>query len=269
MDATETLLPRSMTTRAGRQVSFTGLGFGGAQVGNMGRILSEADAEATIRAAWSSGLRYFDTAPLYGYGRSERRIGRALRGEPRDSFVLSSKVGLLVDGLESSMADGGPFIDPPHGSPAYDYGYDAILRSVDASLGRLGLGRIDVLLVHDIDAETHGSAALADRHLRALTDGGGWRALDELRRAGTVRAIGAGLNDGGPAKGCSGFSTPTCFCWQGATPCSSRSRWKACCRRAQGKAWAWSSVARSTAACWLVGRRQAAPTITARRRPGC
>ncbi len=184
-----------MTTRAGQQVSFTGLGFGGAQVGNMGRILSEADSEATIRAAWSCGLRYFDTAPLYGYGLSERRIGLALRGEPRDGFVLSSKVGLLVDTLAPSMADGGAFVDPPHGSRAYDYGYDAVMRSVEASLDRLGLERIDVLLVHDIDAETHGSTALAERHLRALTDGGGWRALDELRRAGTVRAIGAGLND--------------------------------------------------------------------------
>ncbi len=196
MNATVSRLPqRSMTTRAGRQLAFTGLGFGGAQVGNMGRILSEADAEDTIRAAWSRGLRYFDTAPLYGYGLSERRIGLALRGETRESFVLSSKVGLLVDAMAPSMADGGAFVDPPQGSSAYDYGYDAIVRSVEASLRRLGLGRIDMLLVHDIDAETHGSAALAEKHLRALTDGGGWRALDELRRDGTVQAIGAGLND--------------------------------------------------------------------------
>lgn len=187
--------PRTLTTRAGRTLSFTSLGFGGAPLGNMHRVLDEAEARATVRAAWSLGLRLFDTAPLYGHGLSERRIGDALRGEDRKTFLLSTKVGRLLEPCAPGDEDSGIFLETPHDRIVYDYSRDGVLRSFEASQKRLGLERIDILLVHDIDAPTHGSAERSDRHIRALIDGGGWRALDELRAAGVVGAIGAGLNE--------------------------------------------------------------------------
>jgi len=187
--------PRTLTTRAGRALSFTSLGFGGAPLGNMHRVLDETQAQATVRAAWSLGLRFFDTAPLYGHGLSERRIGDALRGEDRDAFLLSTKVGRLLEPCSPGDEDSGIFLDTPHSRVVYDYSYGAVMRSFEASLERLGLDRIDVLLVHDIDAATHGSQERSEHHIRALVDGGGWRALDELRGAGVVSAIGAGLNE--------------------------------------------------------------------------
>ncbi len=186
---------RTLTTRAGRTLSFTRLGFGSAPLGNMHRALDEAAALATVRTAWSLGLRFFDTAPLYGHGLSERRIGDALRGEDRDSYLLSTKIGRLLEPCAPGEEDSGIFIATPPNRVVYDYGYDGVMRSFEASLERLGLERIDILLVHDIDAVTHGSAEVSQAHIRALVDGGGWRALDELRRAGVVSAIGAGLNE--------------------------------------------------------------------------
>ncbi len=187
--------PRSLTTRAGQVLVFTSLGFGGAQVGNMGRVLANGDAQATLRAAWDLGIRYFDTAPLYGYGLSEQRIGEALRAVERHRYLLSSKVGLLIEALAPRRLESGAFIDPLPGSSAYDYSYSGVMRSYEGSLQRLGTTQIDILLVHDIDAHTHGSTQACEAHLRVLVDQGGWRALDELRRDGRVKAIGAGLNE--------------------------------------------------------------------------
>jgi D-threo-aldose 1-dehydrogenase len=187
--------PRTLTTKAGRALDFSALGFGAAPLGNMHRALSEAEAEATVRAAWSLGLRYFDTAPLYGHGLSELRIGRALRGEDRGGYLLSTKVGRLLEPCAPGEEHGGVFVETPPYRIAYDYSYDGVMRSFEESLERLGLERIDILLVHDIDPVTHGSVEVSERHLRALTDGGGWRALDELRTGGAVDAIGAGLNE--------------------------------------------------------------------------
>jgi D-threo-aldose 1-dehydrogenase len=183
---------RTLTTQAGRPLTFTPLGFGGAP---LGRVAEDAVALATVRAAWGCGLRYFDTAPLYGRGSSERRVGAALRGEERDGFLLSTKIGLLLGASAQAMEVSGRMVGRPLNDGVYDYSYDSIMRSFEDSLERLGLGRIDILLVHDIDPTTHGSAETSDAHLRALVDGGGWRALDELRRAGTIQAIGAGLNE--------------------------------------------------------------------------
>ena len=187
--------PRTLTTRAGRRLAFTPLGFGSAPLGNMHRVLDEADAQATVRAAWSLGTRFFDTAPLYGHGLSERRIGDALLGEDRAAYLLSTKVGRLLEPCAPGQEDSGIFVGTPHNRVVYDYGYDGVMRSYEASLARLGLERIDILLVHDIDAVTHGSAEVSEAHIRALVDGGGWRALDELRRDGAIKAIGAGLNE--------------------------------------------------------------------------
>ena len=189
---------RTLTTRAGRTLAFSAFGFGAAPIGNMNRVLSEADAEATVRQAWTLGLRYFDTAPLYGHGLSERRVGAALRGEARDSFLLSTKVGRLLEPCAPGDEDSGIYVGVPPVRAAYDYSYDGVMRSHEASLARLGLDRVDILYVHDIDAMTHGSRDAAEARTRQLIDQGGWRALDELRAAGDVAAIGAGVNEWEP-----------------------------------------------------------------------
>jgi len=173
----------------------TELGLGGAPLGGNGRVVAETAAEETIAAAWEAGLRYFDTAPWYGLGTSEHRMGRFLRGQGRDEFVLSTKVGRLVTrpGHPKKAPHAHQWRNALPFEWHYDYSYDAVMRSFEDSLQRLGLARVDVLLIHDLDLGVHGSEGLAAR-TRELDDGGGYRALDELRAAGDVRAIGAGTN---------------------------------------------------------------------------
>jgi D-threo-aldose 1-dehydrogenase len=155
------------------------LSFGGAPLGNLYAPIAEATADATVAAAWDHGIRFFDTAPLYGHGLSERRIGRALRDRPRDEYVLSTKVGrLLAPGPGGT--DG--FVIPETEHVVWDFSADGVRRSLEASLERLGLDRADVVLIHD-----------PDRHWRqAVTEA--YPALHELRAQGVVRAIGAGMN---------------------------------------------------------------------------
>jgi D-threo-aldose 1-dehydrogenase len=170
------------------------LGFGGAPLGNLFQEFSDEQARATVRAAYDNGMRLFDTAPLYGFGLSEHRIGEALRWLPRDSFVLSTKIGRLLRPRPVHQLDGGLFkkILPFEG--VYDYSYDGVLRSVEDSLQRLGMDRIDVLLIHDVDVWTHGSEeARLQRFAEVM--GGGYRAMVKLREEGVVRAIGAGVNE--------------------------------------------------------------------------
>ncbi|HWX12722.1 MAG TPA: aldo/keto reductase [Trinickia sp.] len=183
--------------RLGRSsVELRALGLGCAGIAGLFQDVSEAQALATVDAAWMQGVRYFDTAPYYGYSKSEHRLGIALRQRPRDEFVLSTKVGRLMKpcagGNSHGARDG--WDNPLPFEPVYDYTRDGILRSFEDSLQRLGVARIDVLLVHDIDIGTHG-----ERHghyWRQLTDGG-FGALDELRSANVVGAVGLGVNDGG------------------------------------------------------------------------
>jgi D-threo-aldose 1-dehydrogenase len=184
---------RSFVTPRGRSLAFTRLGFGGAPLGNMHRALAEVEAEATVRAAWDAGLRYFDTAPLYGHGLSEHRIGRALSGEPRDDFLLSTKVGRLLEPCEPGAEASGIYQATPALKVRFDYGREGVLRSLEASLGRLGLDRVDILYVHDLERATHGASHEA--RWGELTAGGGWRALDDLRASGAVAAIGLGVNE--------------------------------------------------------------------------
>jgi len=202
---------RVLTTRAGQEVSFSALGFGAAPLGNMRRALTDDEAASTVRRAWDLGLRYFDTAPLYGHGLSEQRVGAALRNEPRDSYVLSTKVGRLLEPCAAGEENSGIFVDTPQVRIAFDYSYDGVMRSYEASLGRLGLDRIDVLLVHDVDAPTHGSRAASEARIRELIDRGGWRALDELRAAGDVAAIGAGVNEWEPCERLLALADPDVF----------------------------------------------------------
>lgn len=187
------------TTRAGRRLDFTPLGFGGAPLGNYPKALTEAQAEATVEAAWRTGMRYFDTAPLYGLGLSEARIGAVLKGRRRSDYVLSTKVGRLLDPCEPGEQDGGGiYVDIPPLKIRYDYSYAGVMRSYEESLKRLGLGRVDIVFVHDVDGRNHGGVEGSERRIRELMDEGGWRALDELRSAGDISAIGAGVNEWEP-----------------------------------------------------------------------
>jgi D-threo-aldose 1-dehydrogenase len=172
--------------RVGRSDAFvTELGFGGAPVGNLYASVPDDVAIATVRHAWDKGIRYFDTAPHYGLGLSESRIGAALRELPREEYVISTKVGrLLVPNptpTGSDLAAGG-FDVPDHLTRQYDYSRDGVRRSVEASLERMGLDHIDVAYVHD--PENHMDQAV----LEAIP------ALVELREQGVIRAIGAGMN---------------------------------------------------------------------------
>ena len=172
-------------------VAVTTLGFGGATLGGVGDRVSEKEADDVLHSAFAGGIRYFDTAPLYGHGLSEKRVGRTLSALPRDDFVLSSKIGrLLVPQDEGErykgMRDTEPF------AIRYDYSYDAVRRSFDSSLERLGLDRIDVLLCHDIDVWTHGDA---QPDIFDVAINGALPALQDLREQGMVRAIGLGVNE--------------------------------------------------------------------------
>jgi D-threo-aldose 1-dehydrogenase len=161
-------------------LSLTRLGLGGAPLGGLFREVADTEAAATVERAYALGLRLFDTAPLYGSGLAEQRLGRGLQGRPRGDFVLSTKVGRL---LEPGHPDANSaFKGTPPVVPVFDFSYDATLRSIEASLERLGLDRVDILLIHDPD----------DHYEQALM--GAYRALHELRAQGVVRAIGAGMN---------------------------------------------------------------------------
>ncbi|HEX8667553.1 MAG TPA: aldo/keto reductase [Allosphingosinicella sp.] len=185
---------RDFRLRSGAALSFSTLGFGAAPIGNMHRRLEEEEAAATVESAWAAGMRYFDTAPLYGHGLSERRVGAALREKPRDEFVVSTKVGRLLEPCAPGEEEAGIYKETPQVRVRFAYSYDAVMRSFEESLSRLGLGRIDILYVHDVDALTHGNDEAADARIGELLDTGGWRALDELRSTGAVAAIGAGVN---------------------------------------------------------------------------
>lgn len=174
-------------------LSVTELGFGTAPLGNLYRPVSEEEVRAAMETALRSGIRHFDTAPYYGLGLSERRVGDQIRGCP--DIVLSTKVGRLLQpalGAKTHTQRHG-FVSPMPFEPAYDYTREGILRSYEASVQRLGLARIDILYVHDIGRRTHGD--LDERYRRQLLEGGGLAELQNLRAEGSVTAIGVGVNE--------------------------------------------------------------------------
>jgi D-threo-aldose 1-dehydrogenase len=193
------MLARRLWDRRGTGgLSFTELGFGAAPLGNLFKAISEAEAQAVLEAAWAAGVRYFDTAPLYGLGLSETRINHFLRGKPRDDYVISTKVGRILEVTTPDKRDGfGKWVDVPARRERYDYGYDGVLRSLEASLERLGLDRVEILYSHDLDIFNHGSReAMLTRLEEFMT--GGYRALCRLRDEGVIAAFGAGLNEWEP-----------------------------------------------------------------------
>ena len=163
------------------QLQVTQLGLGTAPLGGLFEAVADDEAHRVVEAAWNAGIRFFDTAPLYGHGLAELRLGAVLSSKPRDEFVLATKVGRLLR-AGAPPEPGQAYQGVPPVNPIFDFSYDGVMRSVEESLSRLGLDRIDVLHIHDPD----------DHFEEALT--GAYRALDRLRAEGSIRAVGAGMN---------------------------------------------------------------------------
>jgi D-threo-aldose 1-dehydrogenase len=175
------------------------MGFGGAPLGDIFEKIPEDDADATLSAAWNAGIRYYDTAPWYGRGQSEHRIGRFLYRQAREQVILSTKVGRILTApatggglaaniLARAQRGGLPF------DHHYDYSYDGILRSYEDSLQRLGMPRVDIAVIHDLDFGYHAPEVRVSAYLGQLVTGG-YRALAELKSAGLISAIGVGINE--------------------------------------------------------------------------
>ncbi len=177
----------SLAAGAGHRIELPPLGLGGAALGGLHGPVSEREGAAALEAAWSGGIRYFDTAPLYGSGLGELRFGAFLRAEPRESYVLSTKVGWRIRPLERAERPG----SLPFGREV-DYTYDGTLRSIEDSLSRLGVESIDVALVHDVDPYNHGEEY---GRRRAEVLDGALPALERLRDQGLVRAVGIAVNN--------------------------------------------------------------------------
>ena len=167
--------------RLGRTpLEVTRLGFGTAPLGGLFEALTDDEAHRVVEAAWSAGIRFFDTAPQYGNGLAEQRLGATLRAKPRDEFVLATKVGRLLRAGAPAQSD--TFPGAPPLNPVFDFSYDGVMRSVEESVTRMGIDRIDILHIHDPDE--HFAEALS----------GAYPALDRLRKDGTIKAVGAGMN---------------------------------------------------------------------------
>ena len=182
--------------RLGRTgVELTPLGFGGAGLGDLFVKVTESEAERTLAAAWDSGIRYFDTAPWYGRGQSEHRTGRFLYRQTRGDLVLSTKVGRVMRAPADPEAfDSTGWVGGLHFEHRFDYSYDGIMRAYEDSLQRLGMTRIDLLVIHDLDFWFNGTEERVTAYLAQLFTSG-WRALAELKAAGRIRGVGAGINE--------------------------------------------------------------------------
>jgi len=197
LSATSSGPPRRGLGRSGIAVS--AVGFGAAPLGDLYAKLDETVAVATVRAAIGAGITLVDTSPHYGNGLSELRCGAGLRGVERDRYVLSTKVGRFMNPLQPGGTAVGVGVAAPGfagGTPhkaVLDYSYDGTMRSFEQSLLRLGVDRIDILLIHDVDVWTHGAEAIEARFKEAME--GAYPALAKLRREGVIRAVGIGVNE--------------------------------------------------------------------------
>ncbi|MEM8914871.1 MAG: aldo/keto reductase [Pseudomonadota bacterium] len=173
-------------------LNVTAFSFGTAPVGNIFREIDEATSDAMYQASWDAGIRYYDTAPMYGHGLSELRTGQSLRWKNRDDFVLSSKVGRILKPKKRSEIDFAPWNNAAPFEMVFDYTYDGVMRSFEDSLQRMALERMDICFIHDIDVFTRGGdqPAVFDQAMD-----GAWKALSQLRDEGVVKAIGVGVNE--------------------------------------------------------------------------
>jgi D-threo-aldose 1-dehydrogenase len=189
---------RHFKTRNGSDLAFSVIGQGMGPIGDFYELLDEKSTIATVEQAYRSGIRTFDTSPHYGNGLSESRLGAGLRRIPRDGIVVSTKIGRVMDPFGKPPQRNKDAYSPgfaggfPH-APRFDYSYDGTMRSVEQSLLRTGLGRFDILLIHDCDVWTHGKADAELRFKEAME--GAYRALDKLRSEKIVAAIGFGINE--------------------------------------------------------------------------
>ncbi len=174
------------------KLDVTAFAFGTAPIGNFLREIDEATAGAMVQHAWDAGVRFYDTAPMYGHGLSELRLGHSLRWKKRSDYVVASKVGRVLKAGKRSEIDFAPWNNAAPNTMAFDYSYDGTMRSFEDSLQRLGLEHIDMLFIHDIDRFTRGDAQ--PEVFKQAMDGC-WRALERLRSEGVVKAIGVGVNE--------------------------------------------------------------------------
>lgn len=180
--------------RLGRvDIEVSAFSLGLAPIGNFLKPISDAESDAMIQAAWGAGVRYYDTAPLYGHGLSELRTGHSLRWKNRDDFVLSSKVGRVLTPAKRSSIDFTPWVDAAPFTVEFDFSYDATMRGFEQSLHRLGLERIDIAFIHDPDVFSHGPDRQPEAFRQAMD--GSWKALEKLRDEKVVKAIGVGCNE--------------------------------------------------------------------------
>ena len=262
-----------MTSIATRTLGRTGIvlteiGFGAGPLGGFYGPVEPDQATRAVRAAWDAGVRYFDVAPLYGHGRAEVLLGHVLRELPRDEFVLSTKVGrwLRPHGVSddpASLRRGGlPF------HPVIDYSRDGVLRSLEQSMLRLGVARVDIVMIHDVDAHSQGSEEAAER---AFADAlaGAYPALVELKRAGTIRAIGIGVNQVHWARRWIVAADLDCVMIAGRYTLLNREAEAELFPDAFAAASACSLPARSTAGSSRVAQAPMRATTTDRRRPPC
>ena len=174
-------------------LTVTDMGFGAAPIGNFLKPISEDVAGAMIERAWEAGIRYFDTAPLYGHGLSELRLGQGLRWKKRQEYVVSSKVGRLLHPAARESIDFTPWVDAAPFTIEFDYSYDGTMRSLEDTLQRMAIERIDIVFIHDCDVFTHGAKQQKIYFKEAME--GSYRALLKLREEGVVKAIGVGVNE--------------------------------------------------------------------------
>jgi D-threo-aldose 1-dehydrogenase len=173
-------------------LTFTALSYGGAPIGNFNGVFSDADAQDMVSQAWDQGIRYFDTAPGYGNGLSEHRLGHALRRRDRKELVLSTKVGRVLTPTLDAPSTNGQYLDIPPFVAGYDYSYDGVMRAVEQSMQRMLTDHFDALFIHDCDRYTHGSAAPELFHQAIVS---AFPALESLREQQVVKAIGFGINE--------------------------------------------------------------------------
>ncbi len=188
----------SVTVSTRRRVGKTALnlpvfGMGAAHIGELYAKVDEADSQATLQAAWDSGVRYYDTAPWYGRGLSEHRLGGFLRTRDRDQFAITTKVGRTLHRPKNPKTfDRAPWAGGLNFEVRFDYSYDGIMRSYEQALQRLALDTVDALVIHDLDVAYHGPERQAAHEADLI--GGGIRALQELKKSGDIQAYGMGIN---------------------------------------------------------------------------